>query len=336
MDINKYIKELLFQHECVIIPDFGGFVTNYFAAEINMSINTIIPPSKAISFNANLVQNDGLLVNFIARNEDLSFAEAKGKLDAYTNDLKNSLNSGERIKLNGIGSFLIDENEKLQFEPDLSHNYLVDSFGLSPINVKEIRNPAIEEAYKNIERKKAEAKKSKNLIILLKEIFKRKKIKKIALGIPVLLAIIFIPFNPKINKIFKLESAGFNPVNQFSESPENDYNVENRLSESVNNNYSFPIFENTANILDNFDIPEIITNNDKIYFIIAGSFINSENAIMYQQNLTEQGYSAEILPSTDKYYRVSIFNSVEKIYALEKLNDIYSVSQSLKLWMFEK
>jgi hypothetical protein len=35
MELNKYISDLLRKHNCVIVPDFGGFVANYRSAVID-------------------------------------------------------------------------------------------------------------------------------------------------------------------------------------------------------------------------------------------------------------------------------------------------------------
>jgi len=48
MDISSYISELLFEHDCVIIPNFGGFICNYKPADIHPIQNTVSPPAKAI------------------------------------------------------------------------------------------------------------------------------------------------------------------------------------------------------------------------------------------------------------------------------------------------
>ena len=64
VNVDKSISELLYQFDCVIIPDFGGFVANYAGAKIQPIQNTFTPPSKQISFNRNLTSNDGLLANF--------------------------------------------------------------------------------------------------------------------------------------------------------------------------------------------------------------------------------------------------------------------------------
>ena len=69
--IDYYINELLYIHDCVIIPGFGGFVGNHISAKLNKASKTLTPPSKQILFNENLKTNDGLLINYILENENI-------------------------------------------------------------------------------------------------------------------------------------------------------------------------------------------------------------------------------------------------------------------------
>ena len=46
--VAHYISELLFLHDCVIVPDFGGFVGNKKPAQLNRSAGLLTPPSKQI------------------------------------------------------------------------------------------------------------------------------------------------------------------------------------------------------------------------------------------------------------------------------------------------
>ena len=78
--VAHYISELLFLHDCVIIPEFGGFVGNNKSAVLNKNTNTIYPPSKEILFNKNLRINDGLLINHISNYEVISNENAKSRL----------------------------------------------------------------------------------------------------------------------------------------------------------------------------------------------------------------------------------------------------------------
>ena len=89
MKIEQCISELLYRYDCVIVPGLGGFVANYKSATIQPIQNTFSPPSKSISFNKNLNNNDGLLANFIAQQEAFGFDDASKKIESSPNALKN-------------------------------------------------------------------------------------------------------------------------------------------------------------------------------------------------------------------------------------------------------
>ena len=61
--IDQHIFELLFQHDCVILSDFGGFVANYVSAKVDENTRRIFPPAKTVIFNKYLTNNDGLLAH---------------------------------------------------------------------------------------------------------------------------------------------------------------------------------------------------------------------------------------------------------------------------------
>ena len=56
VQLTKYIVQLLHQHDCVIIPDFGGFVAQYKPATLDSVTGFYSPPSKQILFNINGMQ----------------------------------------------------------------------------------------------------------------------------------------------------------------------------------------------------------------------------------------------------------------------------------------
>lgn len=138
MDISTFIGGLLLEHDCVIIPGFGGFICNYKPAEIHPILHTVSPPSKSISFNRNLKSNDGLLINFIAERGNVSFTEAGEMVNTWVKSSLNLLKKGEDVLLRKIGKLHHDIEGNLLFAPDETTNYLKSSFGLRTITVEPI------------------------------------------------------------------------------------------------------------------------------------------------------------------------------------------------------
>ena len=70
---QQYIKELLYQHECVTVPNFGAFLTRSMNILIDTDSGLFLPPRKEVSFNSLLSNNDGVLAHYIAQKEKVSF-----------------------------------------------------------------------------------------------------------------------------------------------------------------------------------------------------------------------------------------------------------------------
>ena len=60
-ELAQHIEALLLENDCVIIPDFGGFIAHYSPAKIDSDTGQFLPPCRTIGFNAQLILNDGLL-----------------------------------------------------------------------------------------------------------------------------------------------------------------------------------------------------------------------------------------------------------------------------------
>ena len=130
MPLDKYISDLLYRYECVIVPQFGGFISNAVSARVNHFTHTFYPPSKQLTFNSHLTKNDGLLANYIAASEHISYGEAKNIIADEVALWKHDLEHGE-MELERVGTFRLNTEGNTVFEPNNEINYLTSSFGLS-------------------------------------------------------------------------------------------------------------------------------------------------------------------------------------------------------------
>tara|TARA_B100001057_G_C22847525_1_gene949656 strand:+ start:123 stop:1127 length:1005 start_codon:yes stop_codon:yes gene_type:complete len=144
--METYISDLLYRHDCVIIPGLGGIITNYRSAQIHPVNHTLRPPSKSIRFNVNLQEDDGLLTNYVSSCESISFASAQSKIERFVFSIQNDLEHKKEARLPKIGVLSVDINGIIYFEPNLKINYLPDAFGLEAI-----QSPAILRKSKGID-----------------------------------------------------------------------------------------------------------------------------------------------------------------------------------------
>jgi hypothetical protein len=133
--LDTYIAHLLSDYDCVVVPQLGGFVTNYRPAYIDEKASIAYPPSKEVRFNRNLTRNDGLLANAMATRMGLSFEEATDAIRREVHTCLKALEGGDRISFRKIGVLYFDEHRSLRFEPDRSHNFYRGAFGMQPFPV---------------------------------------------------------------------------------------------------------------------------------------------------------------------------------------------------------
>jgi hypothetical protein len=222
MNIEQHIGSLLFHHDCVIIPGFGGFVSKYSPAQIHPTQHTFSPPSKSIVFNRSLKNNDGLLANFISQEEHISYSQALEQVEAYATQCSQTLLSGKRLAIAEVGQLYPDIEKNIQFEPDSSVNYLLESFGLTALQSPSIKREnfiqRLEKAPKDREVIPAEIKRRINL----------KKYVALTLSAAAICALIYIPLGTSL-----LKGVNYANLNPFSKKEKSTY-AEHNFKESLN------------------------------------------------------------------------------------------------------
>ncbi len=132
IDVGAYIADLLYEHDSVNVPGLGGFQSQYKPAEIDRVQGKLHPPSKDLHFNENLVVNDGLLINYISKKHQLSYAEAEQAVEEYVQGVKQAIEKREIIIFPRVGRLYRDYENKLQFLPD-NTNFNTEAFGLPTV-----------------------------------------------------------------------------------------------------------------------------------------------------------------------------------------------------------
>jgi CCDC81-like prokaryotic HU domain 1/CCDC81-like prokaryotic HU domain 2 len=137
IDISKHIEKLLFEHDTLIIPGFGGFTATRSPAAVDYAGGSAFPPSKTLVFNENLKIDDGILSYDVSRAHGLSAEEAKQAIQDFVDQTIIQLNAREIVALPGVGRLYKNYEQKIQFLPD-ANNLNRDAFGLPPIQFSPI------------------------------------------------------------------------------------------------------------------------------------------------------------------------------------------------------
>ena len=136
--IVKCLTELLYDNECIIVPGFGAFITQEHSSVIDYTNNHFMPPYKDIVYNSMLVDNDGLLVNYLAESRGVSKDMALKLIHDFANRTKAILEVKSEVSLPDFGILYIDHSGNVLFKKYDNVNLLKDSYGLSEFTYKPI------------------------------------------------------------------------------------------------------------------------------------------------------------------------------------------------------
>ncbi len=140
--IWENVKSLLFKHDCVIVPNFGGFVCNREQARIDQVSHLITPPAKRVIFNQNLKTNDGLLAQNVAQSTGVSYTEALFAIEELVVQVKNKLELQKQMEIDQFGIFRLNAEANYVFLPNKVNNYLHGSYGLLPLQATPVTEMA--------------------------------------------------------------------------------------------------------------------------------------------------------------------------------------------------
>lgn len=314
-NINKHISDLLCEHNCVIIPDFGGFVANYESAFIDSRTNHMFAPKKSIVFNRSLKNNDGLLVNEIAVGEGLTFKQAKKELDKYVLNLNESLSLHKKVFIDEVGTLLLTSDEKVLFVQSNSRNHLLDSYGFTTIQYPAIQRTSVQERFEE---------KIKHIDKAHLPSNKKPWLKAAAVLIPLLMvSALGISNKDKIHSVY----ANLSPFGSSSSST-----VVEAVETATTHLSPFDVESPTNNIEEAIlsfyeaknNMTTVVENEVPKHFIIAGAFSSERNANKMISKLQKSNFTSSKIVGKSKsgLYRVSydgFVNSSDAILALRQI-----------------
>lgn len=338
INVTHYISELLFRHDCIVVPGFGAFVCTYAPARIHPAQHTFTPPGKQIVFNKHLQQNDGLLAQTIAGEVSCTFEEAMAGISAFVDSINKQLKSGKKAELHNIGTLSLDPENNISFEAYPEINYLIDSFGLGSFQSMPVIRELAADKRKPIERKDQPAEERPEIIPLKTGRSRtRRVLVAAAIAIPLVIATFWFT-SQNTNGM-----AGFN---FFAKKEAPHYQPVKWLRAGVAEKIPAPLQANSEGIAEISladNAPPIIVNIHKVlpestmvvnphpvkslyaapsaakkFYIIAGAFSVAENADRFRKKLEAKGYKTTVLDQVRSqlmHVGLASFNSKEEAEA---------------------
>ncbi len=314
MALEKYITELLYRFDCVVVPGFGAFLTQLKSAIIDEASNTFYPPTKTLSFNTQLTSNDGLLVSYMAEAEKISYEKMLQKLENLTEIWKLQLDKGERLILENIGDLRLNKDKKIIFQPSEKVNYLTFSFGMSSFVSVPVTREVLKEEVAELEERIP-------FIITPEE---RKKS-----------AFAYRPYL-KYAAIFLLAvSTGLTTFRLYEKAKNTQQLVRQEAGKTVSEHIQEATFFDVAPLELPTVILDVVTKkkNIRMHHIVAGAFRFKKNADKKIRQLKIRGFNPSYLGTNDFGLHMVAYDSFSDTdKALQVLREIKR-TQSKDAWL---
>jgi len=375
VEIDKYIQELLYDYDCVIVPQLGGFVTNYRPASADENSGIIHPPGKDILFNKNLTKSDGLLEKALADGAKITFEDAGIVLRDITEKYWAKLNGGDKVKFNRIGILYIDDHKNLRFEPAANENYLKSAFGFESFTLPARQKPEV--IIEEIETPVYELEDAESKVLRLKS---NRGIYWVAAAtvLPFVAMSLYLGFATQFKsptqitlgelipfgKLKSSESPKFSPRSTSAEAKPNNNTTEETGFPENTTVFPFSFEDNrvdTSGVWIDLDkhittelskeiavtetptelpVEDVPVKDVEVpvgkYHIIAGCFGEEVNAKKFVTKLHSRGYEAAILDYHKNLHRVKLKSYTNYSTALEALQTMRNDGTFPNAWLLKK
>ena len=338
IDFIQAIESLLLEHDCVIIPNFGGFVINVQDFKFDEKEAIIHPRKKSIAFNERLKSDDGILAMHIVKQHVISQKKAFESVAAFGKEMKDGLKNNQPLAFGNLGTFSLTEESKIVFEPNQTFNYDLDQFGLYSVSTGARKKPVLVEApvEKSLEDLPTQTKEE------VEEVQQPRKITSKFYAYILLAFIVggmgaYILTEPNS----KFVNSSFSPLTI-------------RIKKEQKQEKMLPVSKaiatsKTANLVvteevesGNEDIkPVIVPNNIEVsdhIFLVAASFKTIEKAELGKSELIQKGFQeATILPklANETYYRISLGSAKNMDLAYAEAANLKK-EKKIDIWVFKK
>lgn len=328
MNLAHYISQALYRYPCVIVPDFGAFVTENISASISESGQQMFPPTKKIVFNSYILNNDGLLAQHLCLGEKCTYDVALQKIEAQVAYWKLQLDQSGSLVLDKIGE-IIKKDGKFSFYQNNEENFLAEAFGLTTMQTPVLKRDIYKAKVEVIEDQTpiliSTASKTENTIKKTSNWYKYAAVFFLGLGV--------------------ISSGYFGNI-MYQDKIENDTKIAHQIAqEKVEEKIQQATFFlpekipalslNVSKVVDQ-PIESNKTYEVTYFHVVGGAFKSVRNANKEVQHLIKKGYNSRIGGKNKYGYYLVLFESFKtKQEAYNALDSIKTANQ-VDAWILTK
>ena len=336
MSLGYYIRELLEDHDYVVLPGFGAFTVVITEARFVEKNSRLLPPGRKISFTPDFRINDGILLNHFAHREHLTAAKAHQELAQIVEDIRYRLDHDETVEMSGLG-FLTRQEGRYSFKAFQEAENWPGAYGLEPVEISLRKEPSPRDVTVSAG---ANAKKAR----------KRDNFKKYYwfLVIPVLSAVLIFMLSPKENTLSPDEKS-ISDVASAADRNQEPYAADTMLMRSDSDEIQ-GIGQNPGILKNPPEEPsesqkgtgtidatgEPVHPSADLYYLVGGSFKTRHNADQYFSKMKQQGYQPLHLGEVRSFHLVAIAFYASEREAVNAKNTILGQDSTSGVWVYHR
>ncbi|MDR1406435.1 MAG: SPOR domain-containing protein [Tannerella sp.] len=327
LEIATHIERLLLVNDCVIIPDFGGFVLQSYPAVHAREAHQFRPSHREIVFSPTLKHDDGLIAGSYMRAYGMTFNQARSALKKDIEDLKMRLDEPHEVVLAAIGSFRKETEGGVVFQPvadcaqfSLS-SYGLTSFHLPPVPTEKLPVKPVDDSQPIPVRKSAH-------VIYLPINRTLAYVAGLSVAAVALSLVIMTPLKEIHSDSY---TAGFAPSEVVRRlTPVGEMPVvaeENMVAEQTNPAETEPL---TVSVIEQTNG----TKSTKIYYVIIGSFETENQARTFIEKLDSTLSRNSGIIQRDKHVRVFAGKYDSRKEAEDRISLLREDKRFKDTWLF--
>ncbi len=369
--LEKYIKQLLQEHEMVIVPGFGAFISEYIPAVIDDTSGEIKPPSSKLIFNPKIKNNDGLLVGQVADATRCSHFEALQKIEKERDNIIYQLDKENKVELDELGILSYNAKKQVVLFSKEDANLSLENFGLESAHFEEqheehtteaetlpdateekiVEEPLQKDDVSNEDSGPVdsatkydltsvtdEKEKSATNIIVEEPVFATApKEKKKSKGGWILLLVILVPLMVVSVFIYMKQNKATEPAKEVLQQLDKTIVADSIFSEEVPlaPDSISPEIKDTTAVEDSSQELTMEMESGKFY-LVGGSFKEQENAETYLQQLKSEGWEPFHMGKYGSFFIVGLGSYNTEADALKARDEYLVNSPGSGVWVLKR
>lgn len=287
IQIERHIEKLLLNNDCVIVPNFGGFMAHHIEAYYDFNDGLYLPPLRTLGFNSQLRLNDSLLAQSYIETYDISYPEALQRIATDVEELKQRLSEYGSYQLEGIGTININSKGRYDFKPCEAGILTPSLYGFSSVEMPMLQKPAVQ-ASKKLEVVTKEEQDEPAKVITIKV----STLRNIAAACIIGLAFMLFPAQLTTNKLQPQANSPFSKEMLQRVMPKDITTGKPKVTKIQEVTTKESIQEKVTTIEDDPVVPsETAPKTESYYGIVLASQVSKTNAANFIDQLKAKGFA---------------------------------------------